>query len=282
MADDIDNKLLEEIRPVFPQYDKNGIMDVILMLKRRLQSQQQPVSVGSLLPLCIDYLLETNQPGRLDPANPVEPVGYGQVFPQLVAKPWEKIVHEETTNNNGIDVDDSSSCNSSSNSSNETLDSDNIRPTRFDFEMRSNKINPFSESSSSHSSSSSEDDIGMPIKYPKVVASNLKETLHKPIFIKQPTVINDIDDSDDSDLALQKFVQNFHATMPHNAVNKNDTINLINVFNQTISGKQPGNVSRSKATFPQSKVTIKNEVDLFKDALEQVVRLLYYALLVKP
>ena len=58
MPDEIENGLMVQITPMFPQFEEDTVRNVIEIVRQGQINQGHPITVASLLPTCIDYLLD--------------------------------------------------------------------------------------------------------------------------------------------------------------------------------------------------------------------------------
>eukprot|EP00112_Aurelia_sp_Birch-Aquarium-sp1_P024652 Seg788.8 transcript_id=Seg788.8/GoldUCD/mRNA.D3Y31 product="E3 ubiquitin-protein ligase RNF216" protein_id=Seg788.8/GoldUCD/D3Y31 len=58
MSDEIENNLMVQITPMFPQFEEGTVRNVIEIVRQGQINQGQPITVATLLPTCIDYLLD--------------------------------------------------------------------------------------------------------------------------------------------------------------------------------------------------------------------------------
>ncbi|XP_065065785.1 uncharacterized protein LOC135691751 isoform X1 [Rhopilema esculentum] len=93
MPDEIENEVVTQIQPIFPQFDEHVIRMAITHVRQRVQTAQggQPLTTALLLPACIDFLLEVTQDFILPLGNNLQVNG--------ISRPLVPVSEEGKTNN---------------------------------------------------------------------------------------------------------------------------------------------------------------------------------------
>ena len=93
MPNDIENEVVTQIQPIFPQFDEHIIRIAITHVRQGVQIAQggQPLTTALLLPACIDFLLEVTQDFILPIGNNLQVNG--------ISRPAVPVSEERKANN---------------------------------------------------------------------------------------------------------------------------------------------------------------------------------------